>query len=295
MIITRMDGGLGNQMFQYALARILAKKNNAVVLLDKSFFDQTEKRLGHTPRKFELAVFNNSYAFASTSDLLFFKQLSVFNKIKRDLGLNYPKMYKEASFCYDEKALKLQKPVYVRGFFQSYKYFIGYENLIRELFAFPLESLDVLNEKIMSTVKSTNAIAIHVRRGDYVNDATTQQYHGNCSLEYYLKAISLLTAREKDFSLFFFSDDSEWVKKQFKDLPYAKQFIDHNTGENSWKDMLLMSLCKHNIIANSSFSWWAAYLNANPEKSVIAPKKWFALSEEKINTSDLTPPGWIRL
>lgn len=290
-----MDGGLGNQMFQYALVSILAQKHRASVLLDSNFFDQTEKRLGHTPRKFELAVFNNSYSFASTKDLLFFKQLSVFNKIKRELGFNYPKMYQETSFSYDEKVLALQMPVYIRGFFQSYKYFIGYENLVKKLFAFPLESLDVVNEKLMATIKRTNSIAIHIRRGDYVNDTITQQYHGNCSLEYYLKAISLLTAKEKEFSLFFFSDDSEWVKEQFKDLPYSKQFIGHNAGENSWKDMLLMSCCKHNIIANSSFSWWASWLNTNPDKTVIAPQKWFTKPENEMNTTDLIPPEWIRL
>ena len=295
MIISRMDGGLGNQMFQYALASILGQKNKTSILLDSSFFDQTEKRLGHTPRKFELTVFNNSYSLASKKDLLFFQQLSVSNKIKRELGLNYPKMYKEASFRYDEKVLMIQTPVYIRGFFQSYKYFIGYENKIRELFAFPTHALDEPNKKVADIIKSTNSIAIHIRRGDYVNDATTQQYHGNCSVDYYLKAISLLTAKEKELSLFFFSDDSEWVKEQFRDLPYPKQFIDDNTGENSWKDMFLMSLCRHNIIANSSFSWWAAWLNTNPDKKVVTPKKWFVLSEEVINTSDLTPPDWIRL
>jgi len=295
MIIAKIDGGLGNQMFQYAVANILVQKNNTAVLLDNSFFDQTEKRLGHTPRKFELGVFNNSYTFASTTDLLFFKQLSVFNKVKRELGCNYPKIYNEPSFRYDEKVMKLQKPAYIRGFFQSYKYFIGHENLIRELFAFPLDSLDELNKGVMATIKSANAIAIHIRRGDYVNDAITQQYHGNCSLDYYLKAISLLTAREKECSLFFFSDDSDWVKEQFGYLPCPKQFINHNTGENNWKDMLLMSLCNHNIIANSSFSWWAAWLNASPEKIVIAPKKWFATIEMQRNAKDLIPLEWIRL
>jgi hypothetical protein len=295
MIVARMDGGLGNQMFQYAMARILAQKNNTSLLLDRSFFDQTEKRLGHTPRKFELAVFNNSYTFASTTALLFFKQLSVFNKIKRELGFNYPKMYQEPSFRYDEKVLRLQKPVYVRGFFQSYQYFKGHENLIRELFAFPIATLDEENRNVLANIKNTNAIGIHIRRGDYVNDATIQHYHSNCSLDYYLKAISLLTEKGNDFTLFFFSDDSDWVKEQFGDLPYPKQFIDYNSGENSWKDMFLMSSCNHNIIANSSFSWWAAWLNENPEKVVIAPKKWFAKSEEELNTSDLTPPVWLRL
>lgn len=293
MIVARMDGGLGNQMFQYALASILGQKNSATILLDKSFFDQTEKRLGHTPRKFELSVFNNSYTFTSTTDLLFFKQLSVFNKLRRELRINYPKMYHEPSFRYDEKALGLKTPVYIKGFFQSYKYFIGHEKLIRELFTFPIASLDTVNKELIITIKNTNAIAIHIRRGDYVNDLTTQQYHGNCGLDYYLEAIALVATKVTDMKLFFFSDDSEWVKEQFKSLPYSKIFVDHNNGENSWKDMLLMCSCKHNIIANSSFSWWAAWLNGNSEKIVIAPKKWFAVI--KNDTNDLIPPEWMRL
>jgi hypothetical protein len=295
MILSRMDGGLGNQMFQYALAIILAQKNKTTVLLDNSFFDQTEKRLGHTPRKFELGIFATTYTFATPANILFFKQLSVLNKIKRDLGFNYPKMYKETSFGYDEKVLTQQAPVYLRGFFQSYQYFIGYENSIKELFTFPVDKIDAVNKNLITTIKNTNSIAIHIRRGDYVNDPTTHQYHGICDLYYYQKAISLLTQENDDFTLFFFSDECDWVKEQFKDLSFPKQFIDHNIGVNSWKDMLLMSSCQHNIIANSSFSWWAAWLNTNPDKKVIAPKKWFELSEEEMNTSDLTPPDWMRL
>lgn len=295
MIVIKMDGGLGNQMFQYALASILAKKTNTSVLLDMCFFDETEKRLGHTPRNFELPVFNNFYTSATGVDILFFKQLSFFNKVKRELGFNYPKMYQEPSFSFDEKVLAIKTPVYIRGFFQSYKYFIGYENLIQKLFTFPFDTLDADNKKTVLSIKKTNSIAIHVRRGDYVNDAKTQQYHGNCSLEYYFKAISLLNVASNDFTLFFFSDDSQWVKEQFKDLPHSKVFVDQNNGENSWKDMLLMSSCNHNIIANSSFSWWAAWLNTNPKKMVIAPKVWFTKSEEEMCTKDLTPPEWMRL
>lgn len=294
MIVSRMDGGLGNQMFQYALASILAQKNKDVVLLDVSFFEQIEKRLGHTPRKFELGVFTNFYTFASIADILFFKQLSFFNKVKRELGFHYPKMYREPSFGYDENALMLRSPVYISGFFQSYKYYVGYENLIRTLFTFPV-ALDEINENLLATIKRGQSISVHIRRGDYVQDEITKQYHGNCSLDYYLKALSLLTEKSQDCTLFFFSDDCDWVKEKFGDLPFAKQFITHNIGKNSWKDMLLMSSCQHNIIANSSFSWWAAWLNVHPDKKVVAPKKWFALSEEKLNTSDLIPPEWMRL
>jgi hypothetical protein len=294
MIIIKLQGGLGNQMFQYAFASILAQKNEAPILLDSSFFDQTEKRLGHTPRKFELAVFNHSYAPAQLSDVIFFKQLSIFNKVKKKWGFNYPKIHDETSFGFCQETLLLKAPLYLRGYFQSYKYFIGYENFIKGLFSFPEDELDITNKQSLATIKEeTNTIAIHIRRGDYVNDEFTQQFHGNCSLDYYIKALSLFTEKNKNITLFFFSDDSEWVKEQFEHLPYSKQFIDHNKNEDSWIDMFLMSSCNHNIIANSSFSWWAAWLNTNPEKTVIAPKEWFKVKD--LENTTLVPEEWIKL
>lgn len=295
MIIVELSGGLGNQMFQYAFASIFAKKNNASVLLDLSFFDQTEKSIGHTPRNFELTVFNNSYTRASTTDLLFFKQLSFLNKLKRELGLNYPKIYNEPSFDFHTEVLSLKTPVYIKGYFQSYKYFISYEDIIRRLFSFPVDKLDEVNKDFLITIKSSNTIAIHIRRGDYISDKLTAEYHGSCSMDYYLESIKLLASKNKDLTLVFFSDDSEWVKEQFNDLPYSKIVVDHNKGVDSWKDMLLMSSCSHNIIANSSFSWWAARLNKNPKKVVVAPKKWFATTELEGEVQDLIPSEWIRL
>ena len=293
MIIIELQGGLGNQMFQYALASIVAKKNDASVLLDLSFFDQREKRLGHTPRNFELTVFNNSYTRASTSDFFFFTQLPVFNKVKRELGLTYPKIYNEPSFEFHMDILLSKTPIYIKGYFQSYRYFVGYEYFIRKLFSFPVDKLDVINKELLNTIQSLNTIAIHIRRGDYVSDKITAENHGSCSFGYYLESIKLLTSKKNDFTLVFFSDDSDWVEEQFRDLAYSKIFVHHNKEGNSWKDMLLMSSCSHNIIANSSFSWWAAWLNGNTCKTVIAPKKWFAENEKSIN--DLIPPEWTRL
>ncbi|MES2796050.1 MAG: alpha-1,2-fucosyltransferase [Bacteroidota bacterium] len=293
MIVLKLQGGNGNQMFQYSFASILAIKNNDSVLLDLNFFDEREKKLGFTPRDFELTIFNNSYARASRSDLLFFEKMSFINKVKRKLGLQYPKIYKETSFDFLTSALSIKSPVYLNGYFQSYKYFIGYEDFIRQLFSFPIDKLDVINKELLITIKNSNTIAIHIRRGDYLSDKITAEYHGCCSLDYYLEAIKQLASKIDDFTLVFFSDDSNWVKEQFKDFPSSKIFVHHNKGEDSWKDMLLMSSCSHNIIANSSFSWWAAWLNENPEKTVIAPKKWFAETEK--NTNDLIPSEWIRL
>ena len=292
MIITKLEGGLGNQMFQYAIASILAKKKNAAILIDTNFFNQTEKNQGFTPRNFELSIFNNSYIQASESEIGYFQQLSFIDKIKKKCGFNYPKIYSEASFSFDEKVLSINLPVYLKGYFQSYKYFIGYENVIKNDFAFPIDKLDSINKKLWLTIKQTNSISIHIRRGDYVNDKNTQGYHGNCSLDYYKDAIALLASKINDVNLYFFSDDTDWVKEQFENISYPKVFV-NNTGENSWKDMCLMSSCHHNIIANSSFSWWAAWLNEHSNKMIIAPKKWFVNAE--INTNDLIPREWIRL
>ncbi|WP_281336370.1 alpha-1,2-fucosyltransferase [Flavobacterium eburneipallidum] len=292
MILIQLQGGLGNQMFQYAFAKILAESNKDLVVVENSFFDEKEKREGFTPRKFELGIFNNHYLEATNLDIQFFNHLSLVNRIKRKLGLNYPKRYNEPSFGFQAHALTIKSPVYLKGYFQSYKYFLGYEDLIRTFFSFPTNKLDSRNKELLSTFKNQNTIAIHIRRGDYVTDKLTQQFHGNCSLEYYYGAITELQTKNKDFTLVFFSDDSDWVKEQFGDLPYSKIFVDHNKNEDSWKDMFLMSSCQHNIIANSSFSWWAAWLNTNPEKVVVAPKEWFATNKK---TNDLIPSEWIRL
>ena len=293
MLILKLQGGLGNQMFQYAFASILAKNNNTTVLLDNSFFNRLKKTLGFTPRIFELAIFKNMYVIASNKKINSFYHLSNFNKVKRKLGLNFPKIYNEPSFNFQEDALSIKSPVYINGYFQSFKYLLGHEDFIRQLFSFPIDTLDEINKELLIKIKSTNSIAIHIRRGDYINDVITSQYHGSCSLDYYLEAIKLLTSENNDYTLVFFSDDSDWVKKELNDLPYSKIIVGHNKDGNSWKDMLLMSSCHHNIIANSSFSWWAAWLNINPEKTIVAPKSWFADSDR--DTTDLIPSQWIRL
>lgn len=293
MIIIQLQGGLGNQMFQYAFAQILAKKNDAVVQLDKSFFHATPKEQEFTLRQFELGIFENLNRQASSLEISKLTRLSFFNKLTSKLGFYKSKIYSEPSFDFHLEALSIKAPVYIKGYFQSYKYFENQEDLIRETFSFPIESLDGRNKTLLSKLQSETTISVHIRRGDYVTNKKTQQFHGNCSLEYYSNAIALLASKNKRFTLVLFSDDSQWVKEQFETLPYSKIFVDYNTNENSWIDMLLMSSCSHNIIANSSFSWWAAWLNAQPNKIVIAPKNWYA--NPKKNTKDLIPAQWIRL
>ena len=292
MIIVKLQGGLGNQMFQYAFAAILAQKNSTKVYIDKTFFSR-KKQIGFTPRNFELHVFNNTYHEASKKHLTLFYKWSFLNKIKKRLNLNYPKIFNETFFGFNKLALNIKPPVYLNGYFQSVKYFSGFELMIKDLFSFSPNSLDMLNKGLLSKIKNTNTISVHIRRGDYVEDKVTKKFHGSCSLKYYFKAIKLLTELYKDYTLVFFSDDADWVKEQFESLSHPKIFVDNNKGENSWKDMMLMSSCTHNIIANSSFSWWAAWLNENSEKTVVAPKKWFA--SINLDTKSLLPDEWIKL
>lgn len=293
MILIKLQGGLGNQMFQFAFAAILAKKNKTKVFIEDSIYNNVEKKEGYTPRRFELSIFNNQYRFANKSDILLFDNLSLVNRIKRKVKLNYPKKFTETEFEYCSKVDLLKAPVYLKGYFQSFKYFQGYEDYIRNLFVFPIDKFSQENLDLISILKNQNTIAIHIRRGDYVTDKHTNHFHGVCSLDYYTKGILETTSKIDNPTLVFFSDDSDWVKQNFDSLAFNKIFINHNIGKNSWIDMYLMSICSHNIIANSSFSWWAAWLNNNSSKIVVAPKKWFQAKEVDVNS--IIPEEWITI
>jgi len=165
------------------------------------------------------------------------------------------------------------------------------EDEIRSEFTFKLP-MSQQNTDIAKTISQTNSISLHVRRNDFANNSRVNSIHGLCSLDYYKSAISYIVERVKCPSFYVFSDDSTWVKRNLK-IDYPCEFVENNWGRESFNDMRLMSMCKHNIIANSSFSWWGAWLNPNPQKLVMAPKVWFAMQD--INTNDLIPNDWIRV
>ncbi|WP_159947791.1 alpha-1,2-fucosyltransferase [Polaribacter septentrionalilitoris] len=291
-VVVYLKGGLGNQMFQYAFASIIAKKNNTILNIDKSFFNEKNQVNNHVIRFFELDIFNLKYdLYDSEKNNYFVKKLK---SLLRKLKIVKDRKYKESTFEFSKDALSLKKPVYINGYFQSYKYFIGYEDYIRDLFTFSFEKMGRENSMILNDIRSSNSVSIHVRRGDYIEHKSINEAHGLCSLDYYHKALNTILEKDHKVKIFFFSDDIEWVQSSFNNLEQKKVFINKNTGYNSWKDMCLMSFCKHNIIANSSFSFWGAWLNSNPEKIVIAPKIWFANPEIQQKTKDLIPQEWIR-
>jgi hypothetical protein len=176
----------------------------------------------------------------------------------------------------------------IDGYWQTENYLIDIKDTILNDFQLKLPLRNELKE-IALKISDSNSVSIHIRRGDYAQDKKTNAHHGTCSLEYYQEAIKLITEKIQNPIFYIFSDDIEWVKENLK-INYPKYHVEGNKG---FEDMELMKNCKHNIIANSSFSWWAAWLNTNKEKIIIAPKNW--LNNPKFDTSDVVPNSWIKI
>jgi hypothetical protein len=287
MIIVKLIGGLGNQMFQFAAAKRLALAKRTTLKFDTSFLLDRTICGNFTFRNYELDKFvlKTSIATRKEIDRYIVRPLSS-NKIDKLLNYTDPHYYYfENQFNFNSEVLGLNRNTYMDGYFQSEKYFIDYQTQIRNYFIFR----SIPNE---NKISRTNSVAIHIRRGDYVSNSAINQYHGVCSLDYYLEGIKYLKSKLTNPVFYVFSDDMTWVKQNFSSS-LGLQCVEINNVENGSNDLRLMSLCKHNIIANSSFSWWGVWLNCNPEKIVIAPHKWFA--NDKIQSEDIIPEKWIRI
>lgn len=291
MIISNIIGGLGNQMFQYAAAKALSLKLGTELKLDIRGFSQYQLHQG-----FELLrLFNCEASIANNNDL---KNVLSWQKSKHLIRLLRKDALKklrnknyvvEPHFNYWKAFNQLQEDVYLDGYWQSEKYFNEYADVIRKEFTFKPDFV-AQNIALSNNIAQTNAVSLHVRRGDYVSNPKNG-YIGVCSLDYYSAAIDKICSAVSNSVFYIFSDDTDWVKSHLN-LKNETVFVNHNKGLESYNDMRLMSLCEHHIIANSSFSWWGAWLGANPDKIVIAPKKWFASDK---NDSDLVPENWLKL
>lgn len=292
MIVVKLIGGLGNQMFQYATARKLSQKKYA-----KLKFDTNGLSLESTPREYSLGVFNIQESFASLEEIESLKnwQDDYISLILKKIGF-FPKIFTkktfivEKSFRFDPEILDLKDNVYLQGYWQTEKYFEDVENVIRREFTLK-EEYSIENKEITKEIKNSNAVSVHVRRGDYAKDQKTNKFHGLCPIDYYNDAIKKIAKKIEKPIFYVFSDDIDWVKKNLK-FNYPVRYVSNGILKD-YEELMLMSYCKHNIIANSSFSWWGAWLNSNPEKIVIAPKKWF--NDPNVDTSDLIPENWIRI
>lgn len=292
MVIVKLMGGLGNQMFQYAAGRCLAHLHNTELKLDLSYLNK-EPQNKYTKREYKLDVFNINAQAAGENDLKSFLPLErgkVTRTLMRKLPILYSKLIaNESGDAFMKEFYSYPKNVYLNGFWQSEKYFEPVKEFLFKEFSLK-EKLNAANESIVDKIKNSDAVSLHIRRGDYINDKATNAFHGVCSLEYYQKAIGQLQKTVSGMTIFVFSDDLAWAKANLK-TDAAITFVDFNNPPET--DMYLMSLCKHNIIANSSFSWWGAWINQNPGKTVIAPMQWFADAHHV--TPDIYPQNWVKI
>ena len=292
MIVVRICGGLGNQMFQYALGRRLAIDRGVTLKLDISWFE-TE-----TERMYELDVFQTEVAFADpdcVGRILNPPFYRYSNALLRRLNigpLTPPCQIFEKQRFYDSDVLKIGRRAYLKGYWQSAKYFECIENVIRRDFTFR-NQLEGKNLFLAERIISECSVNVHVRRGDYVSNPHTASVHGVCSIEYYRTALEILEKRSSEsLSCYVFSDDIAWAQQNLSFLPNVT-FVSHNGPNFAYEDMRLMSLCKYHIIANSSFSWWGAWLSSRLDKLVIAPRKWFVNND--ISNDSLLLEGWIKI
>lgn len=292
MIISHIIGGLGNQMFQYAAGRALSLECGVPLRLDVSGFAAYGLHQG-----FELErIFNCAIEIADEADvrsILGWQYSPVIRRVVSRPGmaaLRRKGFVIEPHFHYWHGIKDVPGDCYLAGYWQSEKYFSKVAEQIRDDFTFrpPLKNQ---NAGLAKKITRSNAVSLHVRRGDYAKNPKTTATHGLCSLDYYRAAIRHIADRVEQPCFFIFSDDITWVKDNLK-IDFSCQYVEHNHGAESYNDMRLMSLCHHHIIANSSFSWWGAWLNLNPDKIVIAPENWFA---NDTNTQDLIPQSWVRL
>jgi len=292
MIVVNLMGGLGNQMFQYALGRKLSLLHKTELFVDCTFLN-THNPL-HIKRDYELDIFKTSPQIATEKELKKFNSIQqhpITRRIYNSLpGLFSNHLVTEKTHAFEPAILSTPDNSWVNGFWQSEKYFSDIASTIRSDFEFKTP-LTGLNKTLAEQISSCQSLAIHIRRGDYIKPEILS-YHGICPENYYYDAVEIIKKKAPVQELFIFSDDITWVNEHLKfNLPCTT--ISHNTGKNSFEDMRLMSLCKHNIIANSSFSWWGAWLNSNVDKIVVAPNNWIA--DKNTDTKDVIPENWIRL
>lgn len=290
MILSHILGGLGNQMFQYAASRSLSLACDMPLRLDVSDF------AGYgLHQSFELArVFSCPVTLAEPEDVRAVLGWQSSKRIRRIMArpelqfLRSRHLVVEPHFHYWPGIWDVSLPCYLMGYWQSERYFTGVTHTIRADFTFR-QPLVGRNLELAHKIGTVNAVSLHIRRGDYASNPKTLAMHGMCSPAYYETAVRYIAERVEAPHFFVFSDDMDWVRANLN-MKHPCCYVDHNRGAASYIDMQLMSLCRHHIIANSSFSWWGAWLNPRQDKIVVAPSRWFNNGKD---TKDLLPENWV--
>lgn len=283
-VVVGLSGGLGNQMFQYAIGRSLSIRLGVPLALDTTWFlGQNERKLALTPLRTQ-CEFRNSSIFLPTKLHVLISRISrrFFPKI---MGLP---VWREPHFHYDPNFEKLTSPVFIEGYWQSELYFKGIRPFLLDEFRLR-EPLPLRSANLLVQIQNCESVCVHVRRGDYLSNSIAARVHGHCSLDYYHVSLAGLLEKLSSPHCFIFSDDPDWVRSSLS-LNCPTTVVDVNGPEEAHLDLALMRSCRHFVIANSSLSWWAAWLGDYHKKQVVAPANWFLVKSK--DTRDLIPASW---
>lgn len=287
-VVARIEGGLGNQLFQYAAARSLADRLGCGLSLDLRGLAEN----GNRPYQLDLYGVRAEIAGAELLDGLPDWQSSRRGRIQCILAQSLPWVFSfpgfwPSSFAFDTRFSSIKRPVYLVGYWQSEKYFAW--NRARVLQDIQLKEPILQTNSTLASIRNSRSVALHIRRGDYVTNAAASQFHGLCSLSYYQSAVQALQRQFSDIHVFVFSDEPEWARANLR-LEVPTHYVEENSGHI---DLELMRQCQHHVVANSSFSWWGAWLCESAEQIVHAPRQWF--SDPATDTSDVVPAQWLKL
>lgn len=286
MIISSLNGGLGNQMFQYAAGKALAQRHLVGLGLDIRIYD------GPSQFDFGLNHFAISAKILTPAELPPSRKTNKLHYLIWRSGLIHPYFVDQKQDGFNPKFFDIRDNTYLLGYWQSERFFLDSADTIAKDFRITTAPT-AQNAHMATKIQNVNAASLHIRRGDYISDTMANATHGVCSLDYYEQALAHLAANGQDATeAFVFSDDPAWAHENLR-MSLPRTIVDINDSDHQYEDLRLMSLCKYNIIANSSFSWWGAWLNRSPDKKVIAPKEWFRDMSKK--NPDICPPDWIRI
>lgn len=286
MIATHLFGGLGNQLFQFGTGLALAERRGVELRLDARYFD--------VPRADALCIhhFGHRTPDIERKRLPAMRHAGLLPYIRDKVQGTDWKVYRESTLGFDPAVMDLPDGTYLKGYWQTSRYFADYADLVRNHLQIVTPPTPE-NVAVMKSQDKTFAVSLHVRRGDYVSNAKFNATHGTCDLDYYARAAHhIADLVDEDVTFYAFSDEPDWVSENLK-LPFKMEIVSHNGVDLNYEDIRLMSRCRHHIIANSSFSWWGAWLNGDPDKTVIAPRQWFA--DPSMQDHDLVPEDWVTL
>ncbi len=285
-IFVRLIGGLGNQLFQYAAARAAALRNGSDLILDARAFDS------NGPAAYALHHFGIHARIGSAAELPPDRDTPIRYAVWRTFGRS-PRFLREHGLGFNSDILDPGRDSYLHGYFQSERYFADFSGQIRQDLEFA-EEPDAQNAEWLDAIRAEkHAVSLHVRRGDYVSDKKSHGAHGTPGAAYYARAFDEIRERIGGRpALFVFSDDPDWAAANLTfDAPM--RVARHNGRAGAHEDLRLMAACRHHIIANSTFSWWGAWLDPSPDKIVAAPEQWFA--DPKLFNPDIVPREWLKL